>query len=49
MSKDKTPEEWREYYKKKSKKYYDKNKDKINERRRQKYNERVGNNTKDGE
>ena len=47
--KDKTPEEWREYYKKKSKKYYDKNKDKINERRRQRYNERVGNNKKDGE
>ena len=40
---ERTPEEWRECYRERSKKYYDKNKEKLNERKRELYNECVGN------
>jgi len=40
---ERTPEEWREYYRDKAKKYYDNNREKVNKRKRELYNERVGN------
>jgi len=39
---ERTPEEWKKFYRDKAKKYYDNNKEKITKRKRELYNERVG-------
>ena len=38
---ERTPAQWREYYRNKTKRYYDKNKEKINEKRRESYKKKV--------